>query len=70
MVFFTSLNVTVNLVYGEHKDKVCYVSDFECKVRKSNSTTCETEDGEKIKVTGDYFFYMKILRGERNRRLN
>ncbi|CAF1130592.1 unnamed protein product [Didymodactylos carnosus] len=38
MIFFTSVNVIVNLVYGQHKDRVSYVSDFECKVRKNNPT--------------------------------
>ncbi|CAF1171040.1 unnamed protein product [Didymodactylos carnosus] len=65
--FFASLNCIVNLVYGEYKDKVCYVSDFHCKVRKSNSVTVETENGDKSKIDGDYFLYMKILRAERDR---
>ncbi|CAF1531022.1 unnamed protein product, partial [Didymodactylos carnosus] len=64
--FFASLNCIVNLVYGEYKDKVCYVSDFHCKVCKSNSVTIETENSNKSKINGDYFLYMKILRGERD----
>ncbi|CAF3213124.1 unnamed protein product, partial [Rotaria sp. Silwood2] len=70
MSFFTNLKIIENLVYGTYKDKVCYVGDFECKVRKSNSIKYETENGDKFNVSGQYVLYMKILRAERSRLLN
>jgi len=70
MAFFANLNIIENLVYGTYKDKVCYVGDFECKVRKSNPVNYETENGDQFKVCGRYVLYMKILRAERSRRLN
>ncbi|CAF1408077.1 unnamed protein product, partial [Didymodactylos carnosus] len=56
--FFASLNCIVNLVYGEYKDKVCYVSDFHCKVCKSvdakglvvtNTPACDAEIARVVK---------------------
>ena len=70
MPFFTNLHIIENLVYGIYKDKVCYVSDFECKVRKTNCINYETENGDHFAISGQYVLYMKILRAERSRHLN